>query len=60
MKSRGFSAKVLAIACALGLAFGICVSMALGDSLQARIASDIEAIPRGDTAIAYYTYEVEG
>ena len=58
MKQRRFSLKILALACALGLAFGVCVSMAFGDSLEERIAFAIEAIPTGDTAIAYYTYEV--
>ena len=41
MKSRRFSMKIVALACAFGLAFGVCVSMALGNSLEAKIASDI-------------------
>lgn len=58
MKSRRFSMKIVALACAFGLVFGVCVSMALGNSLEAKIASDIEAMPKGTTTTMYYTYEV--
>lgn len=49
--------KIVALACVFGLVFGVCVSMALGNSLEAKIASDIEAMPKGTTTM-YYTYEV--
>lgn len=58
MKSRRFSMKIVALACVFGLVFGVCVSMALGNSLEAKIASDIEAMPKGTTTTMYYTYEV--
>lgn len=57
MKSRRFSLTILALACALGLAFGVCVSMAFGDSLEEKITSTIEAMPKGTTTM-YYTYDV--
>lgn len=57
MQRRSFSLKILTLACALGLAFGVCVSMAFGDSLEERIASTIEAIPQGTTTMMHYTYE---